>query len=409
MKRRKTLTLVALILAGEGIFFLPFVLARVFRPTFLKVFEITNLELGTAFSAYGIIAMLSYFFGGPLADRFQPGRLMAWALFLTSIGGLVLATIPTYPVFIAVYAFFGFTTIFLFWAGLIKATRIWGGDNYQGRAFGYLEGGRGASAALIGTLSVAIFSASSASILVDDRTSSFQLVIVVTSIIVFGIGLLAWFTIPQVDLTGIRQKLPGVSEVFGVLRIPAVWMQGIIVVCAYVGYKATDDFSLYANEVLSFNEVDSAKIGTLALWLRPVLAIMAGILADRFSGTRVISFAFLITMLCSILIATGLLESLVFIVLIVLMASLVGVYGIRGIYFALMEDVDIPLKATGVAVGVISVIGFLPDVFMSPLMGWLLDTNPGPVGHRLVFLVLVLFSLMGMATAIQLSKKVKTP
>ena len=409
MKRRKTLTLVALILAGEGIFFLPFVLARVFRPTFLKVFEITNLELGTAFSAYGIIAMLSYFFGGPLADRFQPGRLMAWALFLTSIGGLVLATIPTYPVFIAVYAFFGFTTIFLFWAGLIKATRIWGGDNYQGRAFGYLEGGRGASAALIGTLSVAIFSASSASILVDDRTSSFQLVIVVTSIIVFGIGLLAWFTIPQVDLTGIRQKLPGVSEVFGVLRIPAVWMQGIIVVCAYVGYKATDDFSLYANEVLSFNEVDSAKIGTLALWLRPVLAIMAGILADRFSGTRVISFAFLITMLCSILIAAGLLESLVFIVLIVLMASLVGVYGIRGIYFALMEDVDIPLKATGVAVGVISVIGFLPDVFMSPLMGWLLDTNPGPVGHRLVFLVLALFSLMGMATAIQLSKKVKTP
>lgn len=409
MKRRKTLTLVALILAGEGIFFLPFVLARVFRPTFLKVFEITNLELGTAFSAYGIIAMLSYFFGGPLADRFQPGRLMAWALFLTSIGGFVLATIPTYPVFIAVYAFFGFTTIFLFWAGLIKATRIWGGDNYQGRAFGYLEGGRGASAALIGTLSVAIFSASSASILVDDRTSSFQLVIVVTSIIVFGIGLLAWFTIPQVDLTGIRQKLPGVSEVFGVLRIPAVWMQGIIVVCAYVGYKATDDFSLYANEVLSFNEVDSAKIGTLALWLRPVLAIMAGILADRFSGTRVISFAFLITMLCSILIATGLLESLVFIVLIVLMASLVGVYGIRGIYFALMEDVDIPLKATGVAVGVISVIGFLPDVFMSPLMGWLLDTNPGPVGHRLVFLVLALFSLMGMATAIQLSKKVKTP
>ena len=409
MKRRKTLTLVALILAGEGIFFLPFVLARVFRPTFLKVFEITNLELGTAFSAYGIIAMLSYFFGGPLADRFQPGRLMAWALFLTSIGGLILATIPTYPVFIAVYAFFGFTTIFLFWAGLIKATRIWGGDNYQGRAFGYLEGGRGASAALIGTLSVAIFSASSASILVDDRTSSFQLVIVVTSIIVFGIGLLAWFTIPQVDLTGIRQKLPGVSEVFGVLRIPAVWMQGIIVVCAYVGYKATDDFSLYANEVLSFNEVDSAKIGTLALWLRPVLAIMAGILADRFSGTRVISFAFLITMLCSILIAAGLLESLVFIVLIVLMASLVGVYGIRGIYFALMEDVDIPLKATGVAVGVISVIGFLPDVFMSPLMGWLLDANPGPVGHRLVFLVLALFSLMGMATAIQLSKKVKTP
>jgi MFS family permease len=407
MKSRSKLTLLALILAGEGIFFLPFVLARVFRPTFLKVFELTNLELGTAFSAYGIVAMLSYFFGGPLADRFQPSRLMAWALFLTSIGGFVLATIPNYFVFVTVYGFFGFTTIFLFWAGLIKATRIWGGEKYQGRAFGYLEGGRGASAALIGTLSVAIFSASSASVLVDDRTSSFQIVIIVTSIIVFGIGLFTWFTVPKVDLTGIRQKLPGVKEVVGVVKIPVVWMQGIIVVCAYVGYKATDDFSLYANEVLFFNEVDSAKIGTLALWLRPFLAIIAGILADRFSGTRVITFAFLVTMVCSLLIATGFLEGLVFVILIVLMASLVGVYAIRGIYFALMEDVDIPLKATGIAVGVISVIGFLPDVFMSPLMGWLLDNNPSPLGHRLVFLVLAIFSLVGLGTVVQLAKRIR--
>lgn len=47
-----------LILAGEAIFILPFVLARVFRPTLLEVFEITNFELGMYFSAYGIVAMV---------------------------------------------------------------------------------------------------------------------------------------------------------------------------------------------------------------------------------------------------------------------------------------------------------------------------------------------------------------
>ena len=44
------LLLVTLIAAGEAIFLLPFVLARVFRPTFLDVFGVTILQLGTVFS-----------------------------------------------------------------------------------------------------------------------------------------------------------------------------------------------------------------------------------------------------------------------------------------------------------------------------------------------------------------------
>ncbi|MBT4188509.1 MAG: MFS transporter, partial [Gemmatimonadales bacterium] len=74
---RRGMVIVALMVAGESVFLLPFVLARVFRPTFLDVFEITNLELGTAFSLYGIVAMAAYFAGGPLADRFSARRLMA--------------------------------------------------------------------------------------------------------------------------------------------------------------------------------------------------------------------------------------------------------------------------------------------------------------------------------------------
>ena len=64
--------LIVLILAGESIFFLPFVIVRVFRPTFLDVFQINNLQLGICFSIYGIIAMLSYLFGGGFADRIKP-------------------------------------------------------------------------------------------------------------------------------------------------------------------------------------------------------------------------------------------------------------------------------------------------------------------------------------------------
>jgi sugar phosphate permease len=82
--------------------------------------------------------------------------------------------------------------------------------------------------------------------------------------------------------------------------------------------------------------------------------------------------------------------------IVIFAATLTGVFGIRGVYFSIMKEAAIPLVATGTAVGLISVIGYTPDVFMSPLMGYLLDNNPGPLGHRLVFLVLAVFAIFGL-------------
>ena len=45
-ERGRTITLVTLIIAGEAAYFLPFILARVFRPTLLVYFQISNKELG---------------------------------------------------------------------------------------------------------------------------------------------------------------------------------------------------------------------------------------------------------------------------------------------------------------------------------------------------------------------------
>jgi len=120
--------IILLILSGEAVFILPFVLARIFRPTFLEVFDINNLQLGTCFSIYGIVALFSYLFGGPLADKFHPRYLMSVALLLTAIGGAYLSTYPDYSHLKYLFGYWGFTTIFLFWSAMIKATRIWGGS-----------------------------------------------------------------------------------------------------------------------------------------------------------------------------------------------------------------------------------------------------------------------------------------
>jgi len=63
--------MLTLIFAGEIVFLLPFHTTRFFRPTMLEAFELTNTQLGDFFAVYGIMAMIAYFPGGALADRFS--------------------------------------------------------------------------------------------------------------------------------------------------------------------------------------------------------------------------------------------------------------------------------------------------------------------------------------------------
>lgn len=405
---KRTWILLSLILAGEMIFFLPFVLARIFRHTLLDVFQMTNLELGTCFSVYGIVAMLAYFFGGPLADRFSARSLMTWALVGTSIGGGVLYFIPGKEVMMLLYGYWGMTTIFLFWAALIRATREWGGETRQGKAFGLLEGGRGLVAALIGAIALFLFSIfiGDMASLGEEQKEAFQVVVGVSAVITLLSGVLVWINVPSGRLKAQKDTSKvTLSAIRKLIKKPAIWMQAIIIICGYVGYKITDDFSLYARQVLKFDEVAAAGVGSAALWLRPVFAVLAGVLADKFRGIKIIVGCFAVMILGGMMMVTGWLESTTLLVLLSLTTVMLGVYGIRGIYFAIMQDSGVPVHATGTAVGIMSFVGFTPDVFMSPLMGYLLDEYPGAEGHRLVFGVLVLFGILGLMTSFALWKK----
>ncbi|WP_419938694.1 MFS transporter [Candidatus Palauibacter sp.] len=413
---KRGLVLLALIAAGEAVFFLPFVLARVFRPTLLDVFGITNLELGTAFSLYGVVAMAAYFAGGPLADRFSARRLMALALLATGLGGVVLAGFPTPRAMNLLWAFWGMTTILLFWAAMIRATREWGGQSRQGRAYGLLDGGRGLLAALVATASVAVFAAllprDAATATPEELATAFRGVIWVFTGMTLGIAALVWILVPDSTPAGEAgdpqdpenpqtvQKL-SLSGVRAACRLPAVWLQAVIVVCAYTGYKATDDFSLLSRDALGFNDVQASGIGTLAFWIRAAAAIAAGYLGDRIDASRVILWGFAILIGGCLLIASGVLvPGPAWMLIATIATASVGIYALRGVYFALLAEGGVPLAYTGSAAGVVSVLGFTPDVFMGPLMGVLLDNSPGLPGHQHVFAAVAGFGAIGLLAAL---------
>ena len=244
--------LLLLILAGESIFILPFVLPRIFRPTVLETFNLNNVQLGLCYATYGIVALLSYLFGGPLADRFAPRKLIAVALWMTALGGVVFATFPSYMTLKILYGYWGFTTIFLFWAPMIKTTRVWGGATSQGKAFGFLDDGRGLIGALFATMGVLIFSFFVIPEIVENSLSenrtAFKYVILSFTAIIVLVGFLVWFfmKMDRKDTKEIISEKITLLQVQEVLRLPSVWLLMAIVLCAYIGYKITDIFSLYA-------------------------------------------------------------------------------------------------------------------------------------------------------------------
>ena len=411
LKKGSFLSITLLILSGELIFLLPYVLARVFRPTFLEVFNLTNLELGSLFSIYGTVAILSYLYGGVISDKFQPKKLIAISLFFTAFGGTVLSTYPSYLMLQILWGYWGFTTVFLFWGAMIKATRVWGGSKNQGEAFGLLDGGRGLVAASMGTLGVVIFSM----FLTNDielaslveRKNAFRYVILFSSFIVFLTGILIIVFMESSIESAVNKSASLIPNIKSVLKIQSVWLIMVIIIAAYVGYKVTDIYSLYASDVMNFDNLEAANLGSLQLYLRPIVCLLIALFADKKSYIHLIIIGFIIMLVGALVFSLGIVQvnmNYVFFFSLIVVAT--GTYAIRALYFSLMQEGRIPIVLTGTAVGVISVVGYTPDIFASPVIGYLLDTYPGIIGHQYVFSMLVVFSIVGLWASMRFNKLV---
>ena len=404
---KRWLILFCLVFAGEIIFSLPFHITRFFRYTFLEVFGFSNAELGDIFAVYGILAMLAYFPGGAIADHFSARKLMTLSLLATAIGGLLMAQVPGFWAMAILFGYWGLTSILLFWAALIKATREWGGEAKQGTAFGILDGGRGLIAAITATIAVWLLAlllpTDLEKLAPAEREYALQSVIYFYSFMTLLAAILVWFIIPHSDMNAVA-RVPVWQGMADVIKKPVVWLQAIIIICAYSAYKALDNYGLYAQVAFNMNELEAAEFVKNGAYLRPVAAIITGFIVDRFVASRVIGVFFAVLAASYVLLGFAPVSGFAIHYLYAnIIVTFVTVFGIRGVYFALIEETKINRKVTGTAVGLISVIGFTPEVYFASIAGRLLDAAPGIAGHQHVFLMLAGFAVIGILATVLLA------
>ncbi len=408
LKQNKALSIFALIIAGEAIFLLPFILIRVFRPIIREAFLISDFEIGKAQALYGVTAMASYIFGGFFADKLEARKLLSISLILTALGGLWMVTIPSFESLRILYGFWGVSTILLFWAALIKATRQWGNKSNQGLSFGLLDGGRGAFAALIATFGALIpgifFPEDDTQVTYEDKVKTIQYIISFVTVIVILVSIFIWFILPKNSSKNQENQvvpLFDLNKVVGLMRQPKVIFHMIIIVCAYSAYKITDVYSTYAKDVWDYTLEEASFFGVLIQWVRPIAAVSIGWVADKFLPSKLILWSFGIMVICSVFIGFGLLDNLpILLSIFTFILMVIGTYSLRGLYFAIIEEAKIPLAVTGTLVGIISFIGYTPDIFMSLLSGYMLGENPTVVEYQNLFQLFALFPLVGLLATV---------
>lgn len=404
---KRWMVMTVLCFSGGIIFMLPF-LREVYYIPMQEAFGYTNTEMGLMMSVFGLVSLITYFPGGWLADRFSPRKLMASGLLATGLAGFYFATFPSYEVSLVIHAFWGGCVSLVFWGALIKATRNWAPASEQGKAFGILESGRGIAETLSSSLFLLVFAW-----LGSNADGLAQVINLFAATNVF-LGVMTWLVIDdehveqpdELNSGETVQTKAGFADVVTVLKMPEVWLISIIVLTAYSAYWGSYYFTPYATDAFGLSVTLGATIGVGKMYLKPVAALFAGFLADKVGVSKAVLGFFMVLIVGFTVF--GFLPggpAMVGVMLATIVIASMGIFALRGIYFALIEEGGIPKAMTGTAAGVISAIGFTPDVFMPLIGGVLLDNYEGVEGYQYFYLVIAGFCVVGaIAAAIMLSK-----
>lgn len=390
VKKYGTLLLLA---CGAGfIFQLPFIRETFYIPI-QTAMGLSNAQMGKLSSWYAIVATPAYFLGGIVADRFSPKIMLTFSFVSTGLLGLWFSMFPGYQTSQLIFALMGFTTVMTYWSSVIKAVRMLGSSEEQGRLFGLQEGLRGFLNAGLVFVMAAVYARFA------DQVVGAAWAIRLCAVLLLVIGVLCWFVIDNPEKGTQTESLKElVSGTFQCMKIPRVWLLTGIVFTAYCVYGLMSYINTYAVNVCGMSETAAANLGGVRYLLQGVGGVVGGFLADKIhSRLKVISISggLLAASWAAFIFIPGNSSALAMVIG-NFFIGVILVYAIRSQYFADIDDAGLDVKITGHVSGILSTFGYLPDVFMFTLVGSWLDGAAGKAGYNKVFMCAAVMGVLCM-------------
>mgnify|MGYP001086563864 CR=1 FL=1 len=374
---------------------------------------LSHTQIGTAMSIAGLISTFGFLASIYLTDRVSKKIMIPLSLISICLCGVWLSTFPSYDVFLVIYCLLAVCADMLYWPTMLKTVRLLGNEDEQGRMFGIMEAGRGLMDTIVAFSALAIFSAC------GSNAFGLRLAILFYSVVPGVIGVILYFLLepderaPQASSSGQthsanKQAWDGVVKA---LKNKNIWLVSFNVFFVYSVYCGLTYFIPFLEEIYALPIALVGVYGIINQYgLKMLGGPVGGFITDKVlrSATRYLQATFLIVAVIlgiftilphqSMGIALGMAISLTISAI---------VYSMRAIFFAPMDEVDVPREITGSAMSLGSFVGYLPGAFMYAIYGSILDNFSGMTGYRIVFAVMAVFAVGGILLSTYILRIIK--
>ncbi len=397
---RRFIALTALAFTYGSIYLLPYMKSS-FYTQMIEATGFTNAQLGQLVAMYGLMCTLTYLPGGWLADKFKPRTLLS---FCAIVNGLLCGVFymfrTDFTVATIVWGACALTGGFAFWPSMLKGIRLLGTKEEQGRIYGLFDFINGIVSLLLA------FGATFIAAQFADNVAGFE-GIVLTFAIASIVGGLAVFFFFSNDLVFNEeaqeeegQEKITMKEFLQVLISPRVWVcAGIMFVCVtlvgglgYLNPYMTGSFGIAA--------ATASFISSTTYYGTRFGGIFGGYMADKVFKSSA-KWQIIAHISTAALFASFLFIPTTATTLFIMVVLLTGfaVYMNRSTAYSLLTELRIPPRISGTALALITLIGYMPDLFIHTMFGTWLD-EMGQAGFAQIYSFVAAVGAGGIVLAI---------
>lgn len=396
--------LIVLVSMGSSIIYTPIYLKNVFYEPLMQGLGCTNADLGALLSCYAIVAVITYLPAGIIADKVRM-RTLSWVGFgATAVLTFIYAMLPSIQMLYVVFVGYGITTILIWWGTRFKIVRLCCSEDDYASKIGVSYSIYGAAGLIVGLINTAIISA------VADASQGIQVLLVFLGALIALLAVLSFIFVPdfkgEIDKNA---KLFSLSEVVTAIKHPGVIWACVAYFCVYAVYQGATYTTPYLTQCFNadgnlVNVVGLIRTYGIGLIAGPVVGWLATKLK---SPSKVILGAFIL----SIAVLLGFIvfphdpgAAMVAAILVVVFGF--TTYGAFSIGSSPLSEIKIPMRIFGTAAGVLSVVGFMPDVFIHTWYGGLIDAQ-GIDAYTSIFGFEIMFGVIGCICLVMLLRTIK--
>ncbi len=404
-KGKRNLILVLLSFLAGMVFFIPY-----FRLSYydqmIRILGLTNTQLGFIGTSVAFINFICYIPSGYMADKFNSKTLLVVSAFGMAATSLIYSLLPSYTIILIIHGFFSIFSILTFWSPYLKYLRMLGDESEQGKIFGLSEAFRGVIATVISFLCLWVLG------VFTNETLGFQAVIWVNVALFILIAIALIFILPKDIKEDTNPSAVAKFRLVDALKLKGTWLTIFVIACGITIYIAcTGYLGTYTTQILNLPENIASAISIIRNYIIVFLSgVIGGIIADKLSTK---SKAVAIFFACSAAVSLFLIFSSQIIALSIILTLVLSLCfnAIKSTYWSVMGEAGIPLEMTGICTGVISCIGFIPEIIVSPVAGSWIDAAAAAgnlqIGFNKIFILIAIAGVLGILASFLVDREWK--